>query len=518
MRTLMTGMRVGAIDLGSNSFHLLVADYEGGGRLRRVAREKKNLRLGDVVARCGEITDTLAEDAVATVRQLRDRAIASGAEVIFGAATSAFRDASNGPRLLDRIQTETGVHLRLIDGCEEGRLVFEAVQASLELTTIPAVCLDLGGGSLEVVVGDQFEIYCTASLPLGVVRLRAQLLKSDPPTPRETHKLYEHAATVIAAQAEPALRFGPRSMIGAGGTFRSIARIVAAQSSSTVPASINGMIVTRAELTELCENLVRLPAEQRRQMPGVGRRRADLAPAGALVVLAAMESFEQDEITVAEWTLREGLVLDAVTKAQDPAWVDPTQALALAIRQGVDLNHATRVSMYAVDLFDAGRPFHSLGADDRELLVEAALLHDAGRASDPESHHKAGGRAVMEGLGNHHARAELASLVRFHTSSEPKSSFEFYRELEPTRQDTVTKLLAVLRMADWLASSGSDLATTIASTGVGIAVEVPRTYPAASIWELGQRARLLEQSIGCTVEISRGSGSGADAGALARRP
>jgi exopolyphosphatase/guanosine-5'-triphosphate,3'-diphosphate pyrophosphatase len=502
----MTDMRTGVLDLGSNSFHLLVADRGASGELHTVEREKINLRLGDVIARSGCFDDETASDAVEAVRHLRDTAIDSGADVVFAAATSAFRDATNGGDLLRRIEVETGVNVRLIDGCEEGRLVFEAVQQSVDLPAAPVVCLDLGGGSLEVVVGNRTAIQWAASLPLGVVRLKAQLLAEDQPGRSRQRRLRDHVASVIADEAGQALHHRPKLMVGAGGTFRSIARMVAAQKDSTIPASINEMVVERGELLELSERLLGIPAGERTRLPGVGKRRADLAPTGVLVVTAAMEAFGHDRITVAEWTLKEGLIIDAAAKAEDPSWVDPSAPLTLALRHQVDLEHATRVSTLAAGLFEGAAAVGALDDEDRRLITNAALLHEVGRSSGDDPHHKVGARTVLQELPDTYGslRDELACLIRFQNSSAPKGSYEPFRSLPVARQQAVGVLHAVLRVADWLGHEDGPARVEAAHRGVDI--EVPDTYSAAAMWELAQRAQTLERVGGFAVTVRRIAG------------
>jgi len=499
----MTDMRLGVLDLGSNSFHLLVADRDSSGLSQHVTRQKINLRLGDVVARAGYLPEDAAEEAVEAVRRLRDVAVSFGAQQVFGAATSAFRDAANGAQLLRRIEAETGVHVGLIDGCEEGRLVFEAVQRSLDLAVAPAVCLDLGGGSLEIVVGDKDSIRWASSLPLGVVRLKAQLLVTDPPSRSHQQRLREHVASVIARDAHPVTRYSPRLMVGAGGTFRSIARMAAGQKSSTIPASINEMTVGRDDLLELSFLLMRLNPEERTKLPGVGRRRADLAPAGLLIVIAAMDALGHNSITVAEWTLKEGLLIDAAAKANDPEWEDPARPLTLALRNGVDIDHATRVSTIAAQLFDAADEGLNLADEDRQLLVRGALLHEIGRSSDEDSHHKAGARIILQEPGGRRSgqRDELACLIRFQNSATPKASYEPFQSLTPDRQQVVVMLQSMLRLADWLADD--TIAGNMETSPAGIDIEVPATYPAAAMWELGQRAQAVERLVGLAVTITR---------------
>ena len=173
-------VRVAAMDLGTNSFHLLVADVHADGHLDPLVREKEMLRLGDVVSRHGSIPPAAADQAVATVRRFRMLADAAGATETLAKATSAIRRAANGAEVVDRIEQETGVVIDVISGHEEARLIFGAIRASVVLDPAPAVCFDLGGGSLEIMVGDARGMQWATSLPLGVARLTAELVHSDP--------------------------------------------------------------------------------------------------------------------------------------------------------------------------------------------------------------------------------------------------------------------------------------------------------------------------------------------------
>src|SRR5215475_478330 len=184
-------MRIGALDLGSNSFHLLVADVHPDGSFEAVTREKEMLRLGDDVARNGRISPAAADRAVASVRRLRQLADASGAHEVIAKATSAIRTAANGSELVDRIEAETGVEVEVISGTEEARLIFAAVRASVVLDPSPALCIDLGGGSVEIMIGDAAGLRWATSLPLGVGRLTAECVRDDPPSKSDRRRLDE---------------------------------------------------------------------------------------------------------------------------------------------------------------------------------------------------------------------------------------------------------------------------------------------------------------------------------------
>src|SRR6476646_1221772 len=178
-------MRIAALDLGSNSFHLLVADVHLDGTFTAVARH-------------GRIPGPTADRAIAAVSRLRQLADALGAREVIAKATSAIRTAANGSELVDRIEAESGVEVEVINGIEEARLVFAAVRASVVLEPAPALCIDVGGGSVEIMIGDASGLRWATSLPLGVGRLTAELVRHDPPMKTDRTALEERVRAVLA--------------------------------------------------------------------------------------------------------------------------------------------------------------------------------------------------------------------------------------------------------------------------------------------------------------------------------
>ena len=182
-------MRVAAIDLGSNSFHLLVVDASADGHFVPLARDKETLRLGDMVAREGRVNQAGLAKAIDTIRRFKSQADGQGAVELMACATSAIREADNGGEVIDAIYVATGVRVGLLSGIEEARLVFQAVRASVVIDPGPALGLDLGGGSLEVMVGGPEGLLRAATLPLGVGRLTTELVRDDPPSADDARRL-----------------------------------------------------------------------------------------------------------------------------------------------------------------------------------------------------------------------------------------------------------------------------------------------------------------------------------------
>ena len=236
-------MRIAALDLGSNSFHLLVADVHPDGTFEAVAREKEMLRLGDDVTRHGRISPAAADRAVAAVRRMKQLADALGATEVLAKATSAMRSASNGSELVDRIEEETDVEVEVISGLEEARLIFAAVRSSVVIDPSPALGIDIGGGSVELMIGDAAGLRWADSVPLGVGRLTAEYVHDDPPSKAERKRLEEHIREALEPLLPDIVSRSPGMCVGTSGTINDLARMAVAQTTGDVPAVANGLRV-----------------------------------------------------------------------------------------------------------------------------------------------------------------------------------------------------------------------------------------------------------------------------------
>lgn len=452
-------MRIAAVDMGSNSLHLLVVDARSDGTFQPLAQEKEMLRLGDVVSRTGRITPPALEGLLATVGRFAALAHANGAEEIVARATAALRDAENGAEVVDRIHAETGVRVEVISGREEARLIFGAIRASVVIDPVPAVCLDLGGGSLEIMIGDGDGLVWATSVRLGVARLTAELVSADPPSGSDRRRLRQFIGSVLSPIAQATAGFEPRMLIGTSGTLCDLATMAAAASGASLPTSINHLSVSREQLEVVHEEIMRRPVAGRRRMEGLDARRADLVPAGSMVLMTAMDLFGMDSLTVSDWALREGIVLDAIGQHEVAEWtgdqtaIRESSVLNLCRRCSWDERHGRQVARLSLSLFDQLSVVHGLGPADRELLGYAALLHDIGEHVAVEGHHKHTAYLIEHGHLRGFDPGEVAMLVclgRFHRRGAPKQSFAPFGDLDAARRDRVTRLVALLRLADGL--------------------------------------------------------------------
>jgi phosphohistidine phosphatase SixA len=303
--------RLGVLDLGSTSFHLLVADVTRAGRLTEVASQSEMLRLGAVIASSAHIPDDVSRRAVEAARALRRFATRSGAERLLPVATAALRDADNGAELAGRIADACGAKVRLLSGEEEARLMFAAFRRRVPMPSGWTLGADLGGGSLELAIGDPHEIAWEATLRLGVARLHGELVATDPMRTREARAVYERVRDEIAPHLPGVRSRRPRLFVVAGGSARALGHLVVALRGLRPARSVNQLAIPLDELRQTTDLLVRSSHDERLRLPGIRKRRADLLPTAALVLTALAEALGVDPWTVSDWGLREGVLLDA---------------------------------------------------------------------------------------------------------------------------------------------------------------------------------------------------------------
>jgi len=308
-------LRAATLDLGSTSFNLLISDATPSGEIRPVVQEKVMLRLGAVIATNASIPEDVSERAAEVGRALCEVARREKVELLLPVGTAALREARNGAEVARRIGSAIGTPVRVLSGEEEARAIFRALRARVGLGAGRALCLDLGGGSLELALGSEARgVEWATTLPLGVVRLHGRHVKSDPMTPREVRALDERVRSLLAPHLEEIARRRPVLALAAGGTARALARL---RAEGRRAARLSGPLPLPADdLAELRERLVASTHRERLRMRGVRRGRADLLPTGALVLSTVADALGLEGFTVSDWGLREGVILEALASGK----------------------------------------------------------------------------------------------------------------------------------------------------------------------------------------------------------
>jgi exopolyphosphatase / guanosine-5'-triphosphate,3'-diphosphate pyrophosphatase len=301
-------MRLGVLDVGSNTVHLLVVDAHQGARPVPAVSHKAELRLGDHLDAANRLTQDCAIQLRDFVYEALRIAEDKGVQELLAFATSAVRDAVNGDELLTWIQAETRVAIQVLPGPDESRLTFLAARRWFGWSSGRLLMLDIGGGSLEIASGVDEEPSVAISLPLGAGRLTRDWLVGDPPSADEVRQLRKHVRAEIAGTAGVVMRDGrPDHAVATSKTFRQLARIAGAAPSSDGPYVRR--VLHHADVTAHAERLSRTTAAHRVELPGVSRGRAPQLAAGAIVADAAMDLFGLPELEICPWALREGVIL-----------------------------------------------------------------------------------------------------------------------------------------------------------------------------------------------------------------
>ncbi|MEU7149812.1 Ppx/GppA phosphatase family protein [Streptomyces sp. NPDC045456] len=301
-------MRLGVLDVGSNTVHLLVMDAHPGARPLPAYSHKAELRLAELLDEDGAIGDAGVDRLVATVRAAVEVAEDKGVEDVLPFATSAIREASNGEEVLHRVARETGVELRVLSGEDEARLTFLAARRWFGWSAGRLLVLDIGGGSLEIAYGLDEEPDAAVSLPLGAGRLTAADLPGDPPEAEDIRALRKRVRAEIARVVSDFTRFGtPDHVVGTSKTFKQLARIAGAARSAYGLGTQREL--DRKALEEWVPKLAGMTVPERARLPGVSEGRSRQLLAGALVAEAGMDLFGVRTLEICPWALREGVIL-----------------------------------------------------------------------------------------------------------------------------------------------------------------------------------------------------------------
>lgn len=506
-------MRIAAFDLGSNSFHLIVVEAASDGTFVPLAREKEMLRLGDLVARSGRIGAEARRNAVEVMRRMRAVADVQGADELVAIGTAALREAEDGSELVDAIFDETGISVSVIDGVREAELVFRAIRSSVLIEDGPALGADLGGGSLELMVGDRTGMQYAASLHLGVGRLTAEFVESDPPSKADIARLTARVQSQLQPVLEEIAEFKARMLIGSSGTFVALGRMAAAVRDGSAPDAVNQLTVSAQDLATVRKKILELPNAERAKLPGCDARRSELVPAGIVVLGQLMAMSGLDELTLSEWALREGIVLESIGKhdraefSDDPRALRRASVLSLCRRSSWRQDHAQNVAHLAVDLFDATADVHGLDGTDRELLELAALMHDIGEHISRSGHDRHTAYLIENGGLRGFSPGEIRMLAvvgRYHVRGTPKPSFEAFAALDGAERSRAIRLTALLRIADALDSSHasrvSHLRRVPADQAVRLAVDALGEAELEQ-WMVRRKAPLFERSFGRPIEL-----------------
>jgi exopolyphosphatase / guanosine-5'-triphosphate,3'-diphosphate pyrophosphatase len=444
--------RLAALDVGSNSIRLLVAEYDPAAGISVIDEVKDQPRLAAGLARTGRLDDQAIDRAMLALGRMREVCRRRGVKRIAAVATAAVREAANGAEFARRVQDELDIPLRVIDADTEAALSYRSVAHHFRLAGARTLVADIGGGSLELIGAIDGLVELTRSLPLGAVRLTELHLHGK----RDARRAIELLRTQVRKQLKKALRqreWTAAAVIGSGGTFTTLGRMAIGRRGLPIPDAIHGASVATGEVETLIEWLTEKTPEQRRLVPGLNPQRADIIVAGLAVTAELLSLVDARTLTVSAFGLREGLLLDMVGERQAPA-ADPLRLMREFVeRCQSDRRHVEHVRHLALQLFEQLGP--ALGADlsERPLLEAASLLHDVGQLVSYRKHHRHSYQLIMhaERLNLSARDRQLVALMsRYHRKKGPSRKHEEFAALPPEDQGIVRRMSALLRVADGL--------------------------------------------------------------------
>jgi exopolyphosphatase/guanosine-5'-triphosphate,3'-diphosphate pyrophosphatase len=509
--------RAAVIDMGSNSFRLVVYGYEPGRFWTHVDEIREPVRVGQGMGDEALIQPERMERAVRTAAVFGSFCRAAGIEEVTAVATSAIRVARNRDELLDRVREEAGIEARVIEEAEEARYGYLAVANSTTLED--GFGIDIGGGSVQVMRLEGRRMADAASWKLGAVRVSEAFLPGDESGSKALKALRKHvkseveSAEWLTSGGGAGGDGGPPRAVGIGGTIRNLAS--AAERRAGMPdTDAQGYLLTRDALEELIEELASKSPGKRGGVPGIKPDRGDVILGGAVVLGALMDRCGAEAVEATDAGLREGAFFERFLEGEDPPLfpdVRGTSVMNLAHRYQEDMNHPRHVAHLSLEILDGMRDagVYAADAEDRELLWAACMLHDIGTAVDYDDHHKHSRYLILNARLPGFTPRELhmiGLIARYHRKGEPDTS-ELGKLARKGDERRLAVLAGTIRLAEQLERSRDQ---TVESVRVSAEDGEVRLDPAArgdasvAIWSARRDADLLERAVEKTVTIAPG--------------
>ena len=508
-------MRLAAIDIGTNSIHMVIAEASGRQGFDIIDREREVVQVGRGSFGSGRLrqdairrtTDSLARFVHLARRHQVDRILCT--------ATAAVREARNGADFLAAAREVAGITPRIIPATEEGRLIYLGIRSALELGEEPCVIVDIGGGSMQLVLANRVRCALTLSAPLGALRLTESFLESDPPSRRDLQRLRQHLRKVAAEPLSKVRAGKPTRAYGSSGSIHALANVAHWLEAATPIGHINGHVLTLASLQSATRELQGMTLRDRERLPGLDAHRAEIIVAGAVALRHVLEELELPGITLSDFGVREGLVNDFITRHAgelSPARVNPDLRLRSVLRClgrfRVDAGHPKHVAELSLQLFDGLAGVHELNGAERELLHFAALLHDIGVVIGYDGHaehsHYIIMNASLRGLSAEELRL-IANVARYHNKARPRRRDRDFTDLDKRERRVVRWLAALLRIAEGLDRSHDGLVQSVrvARNSGSFVIRVrSRREAQLEIWAARRRVDLLSRLLKRPVRVA----------------
>lgn len=481
---------------------MMMVDIQPNFTFEVIGREKEMTRLGDGTLANGYLSNEVMDRGLASIKKFYQLAQSKGIKKIFAVATSAVREAENGGDFVQKIQKETGIKARVITGEEEGRLIYLGVKHSLDLPSGKTLIVDIGGGSVEIMVVTPEKILFLKSLKLGVARLKDLYLKKY--SAKEIKKLENHVQKSLRGVAEEVRAIGFDAAIGTSGTFNTLGAMASAVKEKALEPQALHPSFSEDDLKFLYREITEKSPEERLKMKGLDEKRVDLIVSGVAIVSMLMKNLEVKNFTICDKAIRDGMIYDYIAQNRrkiksegDIPDLRRRNVVRLALKCNYDQQHAEHVAELALQLFDQTRKLHGMGDAERELLEYSSLLHDIGYHVGYDKHHRHAYYLIKNVSMNGFSQEEIemmALVARYHRRSNPKKSHGEFSSLPKSKRNKVKWLAALARVADAMDRSHfaviDDLKLRIEKKKLFISIRA-HSDPEYEIWDAKRKCDLL---------------------------
>ncbi len=493
-----------AVDIGSNSVRLKIARLARGGKVVTVLEDREVTRLGGSVFRTGQLEPQSMESTINALQRFHRAAQRHGAAAVRVLATSAMREAKNAKAFEDWVRSATGWKLEVITGLEEGRLIHLGVMAGTRFTARRVLLIDLGGGSCELTFSVAGQIQEMASLPLGAVRLTEEFLAHDPPRPKELQRLRAFISEEVARIERRVLARRVQVTIATGGTAATLAALASKRRGDARAGQASA-----GDLRRIAEKVAGYDLEERRVMPGLGPRRAEIIVAGAAVYAGLMvhgiHGFRYSPLG-----LRDGLLAQMAADLGGERHIQQRiqsqrerAVVTLGTHYGIDARYAKTVRDLAASLFAKLKRVHQLPAEYEEWLTAAAMLQEVGSFVNRGGRHRHAWYLIAnsEIFGyTTEQRHIIAAIARYVGNSRPTADDRPMRELGGDDRELVPKAVMLLRLARALNQSRNGIVRSVRARIQGgkvtLALVAKRPGPDLEIWALEKEASYFQSVFG----------------------
>jgi exopolyphosphatase/guanosine-5'-triphosphate,3'-diphosphate pyrophosphatase len=505
-----------AIDIGTNSIHIVIARLGPGGRLDILTREKESVRLGHGSGDMDRLEPAAMDRGIATLTRFRHLADNFDARVR-AVATSAVREAANREEFLRRAREEAGIEVEVISGVEEARLIHLGVLQAVPVFDRQHLTVDIGGGSTEFVVAKADDVHVARSVKLGAIRLTDRFFPGGQTRGRNVRECRAYIDAYLAPLAHEIEPWGFDVAVGSSGTINAVAAMIEHARGRDASRGVNNVSFTRSELADLVVALVaaRTPETRLETVPGLDPRRADIIVGGAILLEEIFTTLGITTMTVSEYALREGALLDLAREQHDDAF----HHLSDIRRQGVqrvielferDRPHVEHSTDLALRLFDGTRAIHGLGTEERDLLEAGGYLHNVGLFISHSAHHKHSYYVIrnsdqLVGFTDHEVEI-MALVARYHRKSVPSARHGEFAALNERDRRIVTLLASLLRVGIALDRTHSHVVRDLScAVEDGVLATTLHLRPGADatleLYTAEQRKDLLEATLGLPLAL-----------------